>query len=100
MTNQFKAFVELLPSWKVVQASYGQNEFIITRIELETIIAALSACRGLADGTHVIVPKEPTEAMVVTWKKSKPYDGDYTDEKCATACWKDMVAAAISGVKP
>lgn len=47
-----------------------------------------------------MVPVEPTEAMIEAWEKSKPYDGDYTDEKCATACWKDMVSAAPESAKP
>lgn len=63
---------------------------------IETIIAALVAAGEMAGERQgwKLVPVEPTEAMIEAWEKSKPYDGDYTDEKCATACWKDMVAAA------
>jgi hypothetical protein len=62
--------------------------------ELERI-AALEAASTDGEG-WVRVPREPTEAMCLAWTNSKPYDGDYTDDKCATACWKDMVAAALA----
>ena len=57
MTNPFKNAVGLLSSWKVV-AAMGSNEFTINRVELEAIITALSAMRGLADGSEVIVPAD------------------------------------------
>ena len=65
-----------------------------------TLIAQKETARNDALEGYVLVPMEPTEAMIKAWEKSKPYDGDYTDEKCATACWKDMVASAIGGKTP
>ena len=62
--------------------------------------AALEAASTDGEG-WVRVPREPTEAMLIAWTNSKPYDGDYTDDKCATACWKDMVdASQLKGEKP
>lgn len=79
---------------------YVQEKMEVIRLQKQ--IASLEAATlqpAVGDGWKV-VPVEPTEAMIEAWEKSKPYDGDYTDEKCATACWKDMVAAALQGEKP
>jgi hypothetical protein len=54
MTNPFKDAVELLPG---LQQKLNENYNTRPLADhLHTIITALSACRGLADGSEVIVP--------------------------------------------
>jgi hypothetical protein len=66
MTNPFEAAVELLPElerqykYEVGDLDRGYLEQPIAADKFKTLITALSACRGLADGSEVIVPK-PTE---------------------------------------
>jgi hypothetical protein len=57
--NPFKDAVELLPKLEK-QTQHGNDVFVLKAGESKSIITALSACRGLADGSEVIVPK-PTE---------------------------------------
>jgi hypothetical protein len=64
MTNPFKDAVELLPELEAKMRLKGGNPGYIrtvTGTTLKSIITALEACRGLADGSEVVVPREPTE---------------------------------------
>ena len=59
MTNPFKDAVELLPEIEKNRQHFeGQDFTTLTLAELQTIITALSACRPLADETHMIVPAD------------------------------------------
>lgn len=97
MTTQIAKALALLPElerlYKSATTWHRLEE--IGAGQLEVLIDALKEMR---DGAYVLVPREPTEAIIEAWEKSKPYDGDYTDEKCAAACWKDMVAAALAAL--
>lgn len=66
----------------------GKSDY---RADAAAAIAALDAHR--ASRGMVLVPAEPTEAMVRAWSTAYPPPGEFTDESCARADWRAMLAA-------
>jgi len=69
--------------------------------EHEALSALITMGELIAGGTHVVVPKEPTEAMIEAWSLAKPQnwaDAHISDDDAnrawSTADWQAMIAAA------
>jgi hypothetical protein len=93
MTNPFQDAVELLLIMK--KRKWEGKNFQCHGQDLKAIIAALSACRGLADGSEVIVPIEPTEAMVAEGRLTLPGPVDICDSDIEDI-YVTMIGAATS----
>lgn len=74
MTNPISDALVLLPELKRELATLDYKSQHLAQIRLQTIIAAVEAMKPTAAGTHVMVPKEPTEEMSVAgfiaWKST------------------------------
>jgi hypothetical protein len=71
------AGVALLPILRrhLLEATHDDGEELVEASTLAAVIAALSAMEGVAKGTHVVVPVEPTQEMLdaaYTYKNGIP----------------------------
>jgi hypothetical protein len=57
-----KAVAEVLPQMRTMRGACDED-FYFGRADFLTLIAALEDMQGVADGTHVVVPVEPTDGM-------------------------------------
>lgn len=94
-TDPIKALVGLEAQ---LQEQYNKNYNVRPLADtLHTILAAIEALKPLADGTHVVVPREPTEAMLNaelglrTWDNLPSYE---SRRDLRPTIWKAMLAAA------
>ena len=68
---------------------------------VDCLNALIAVGERLADGTHVLVPVKPTEAIIEAWSIAKPENWDHENGSAeeanrawATADWQAMIAAA------
>jgi hypothetical protein len=76
MTEAIKkavALIDFLKDGKKVSLSYQHqhgSKYVLVGDSLMTVIAALEAMQGVADGTHVVVPYDPSAEMLEAGEKA------------------------------
>ena len=99
MNEAIKALCELEP---VIQSQFdgpSKRPFTLTIDEAQIIVNAIKALKSLAGGTHVVVPVEPTEAMIEAGVKDHRHEQSYAGAEETYRAMLAAVPAAIRSLK-